>query len=273
VPGYAVIGDVDTVGKGVTGVSAGDRVGALTVVGGYSEYLYWKGDRLIPVPSALDPASAVTLILNYIVVYQSMHRSAGVRPGEKALIIRASGGIGTALIQLGQLAGLKMYGTASPCKHRLLAGYGVIPIVYHSQDVFQAIREAEPDGLDVIFDGLMRFTTIQGGLSLLRRAGRMVGYGEPSGFHELFRILQRMVATNLLPDGKSFNLYGTSIYFVGDRRPFLEDWALLFQLLEEGKINPVIEEKFPILEAAQANARLESGQVVGNVVLVAPELL
>ena len=58
-----------------------------------------------------------------------------------------------------------------------------------------------------------------------------------------------------------------------DKRPYLEDWAILFKLLEEGKIKPVIMEKFPILEAAQANALLESGQVIGNVVLVAPELL
>ena len=54
---------------------------------------------------------------------------------------------------------------------------------------------------------------------------------------------------------------------------YLEDWATLFKLLEEGKIKPIIAAKFPILEAAQANELLESGQVIGNVVLVAPELL
>jgi hypothetical protein len=64
-----------------------------------------------------------------------------------------------------------------------------------------------------------------------------------------------------------------SRYFQEGIRPFLEDWAALFRLLEEGKIKPVIAKKFPILEAAQANALLESGQVIGNVVLVAPELL
>jgi NADPH:quinone reductase-like Zn-dependent oxidoreductase len=54
------------------------------------------------------------------------------------------------------------------------------------------------------------------------------------------------------------------------RKPFLEDWAILFRLLEEGKIRPVIGGRFPLLEAAQANALLESGQVAGNLVLVAP---
>ncbi|NJO82573.1 MAG: alcohol dehydrogenase catalytic domain-containing protein [Blastochloris sp.] len=93
VPGYSVIGDVDAVGDGVTAVAVGERVGALTAIGGYTEYLYWQSDRLIHVPRALDPAEAVTLILNYLVAYQTLHRSARVKAGEKLLIIGASGGI------------------------------------------------------------------------------------------------------------------------------------------------------------------------------------
>ncbi len=81
VPGYAVIGVVDAIGKGVTQVAVGGRVGALTVVGGYSEYIYWKSDRLVPIPAGLDPAESVTLMLNYIVAYQALHRSARVQDG------------------------------------------------------------------------------------------------------------------------------------------------------------------------------------------------
>jgi NADPH:quinone reductase-like Zn-dependent oxidoreductase len=273
VPGYAVIGDVDTVGEGVSAGTVGKRVGVLTVTGGYSETLYWKSERLIPVPADLDPAEAVTLILNYIVAYQALHRSAKVKAGEKALIIGASGGIGTALLQLGQLAGLKMYAIASKGKHSILAEYGAMPIDYHTQDFVEFIRRAEPDGLEVVLDGMMRLKDIQRGLSLLRRGGRMVSFGEPAGLGELFRILATLIGVNLLPNRKSFKLYGTSSYFVVDKRPYLEDWATLFKLLADGKIKPIIATKFPILEAAQANALLESGSVVGNVVLVAPELL
>jgi len=104
-PGYAVIGDVEAVGENVRNVAVGARVGVLTVIGGYTEVLYWRADRLIPVPAALDPVEAAPLILNYIVAYQTMHRVAKVRAGETALIIGASGGIGTALLQLGALAG------------------------------------------------------------------------------------------------------------------------------------------------------------------------
>ena len=274
VPGYAIIGVVDVIGEGVTGVSVGDRVGVLTVVGGYTEYLYWKSDRLIPVPKAsLDPAEAVILILNYVVAYQSLHRVAKVKEGDKVLIIGASGGIGTALLQLGKLASLKMYAIASKSKHPLLSEYGATPIDYRTQDFVEVIRQAEPDGLDAVLSGMTRLDYIEGGLSLLRRGGRLVSFGEPTGRPAFFRILLTFIRVNLLSKGKSFKLYGTSTYFVGDKRPYLEDWATLFKLLEEGKIKPVIAKKYPLLEAAQANALLESGQVTGNVVLLAPELL
>jgi len=273
VPGYAIIGDVDAVGAGVSQVAVGDRVGALTVVGGYSEYVYWKSDRLFPVPITLDPAEAAVIVLNYMVAYQSLHRSAAVKADETALLIGASGGIGTALLQLGKLAGLKMYGVASYSKHAILAEYGAVPIDYHTRDFVEVVRQAEPQGIDVVVSGMTSMVYLRGGLSLLRRGGRLVAFGEPDSFAALFRVLGRMLATNLLPTGKTIKLYGTSFYFVGDRKPFLEDWATLFRLLEDGKIKPVIEQKFPILEATQANARLESGQVTGNLVLLAPELL
>lgn len=273
VPGYAVIGVVDAVGGGVTEVAVGDRVGALTVVGGYTEYLYWKSNRLIPVPPAVDPAEAVTLILNYIVAYQTLHRSAKVKAGDKVLIIGASGGIGTALLQLGRLAQLKMYALASRSKHDILIEYGATPIDYHTQDFVEVIRQADPGGLDAVLDGMMRPDTIQRGLPLLRRGGTFVSFGEPKGFITLLRILATLVKVKFLPTGRSFKLYGTSFYFVGDKRPFLEDWATLFQLLQAGKIKPVIAQKFPIVEAAQANALLESGRAVGNIVLLASELL
>ena len=272
VPGYAIIGVVDAIGEAVTEVAVGDRVGALTVIGGYSEYIYWRSDRLIPVPTTLDPAEAVTVILNYVVAYQALHRSARVKAGDKVLIIGASGGIGTAFLQLGKVADLTMYGIASKSKHHILTEMGATPIDYHTQDFVEVIRQAEPGGLDAAFDGMMRLDYIKRALSLLRRGGTLVSYGEPAGFGVLARIWGTMLATNLLPNGKSFKLYGTSSYFLFDRRPYLEDWAMLFRLLDECKIKPVIARRFPLLEAAKANALLESGMVTGNVVLVAPEL-
>jgi NADPH:quinone reductase-like Zn-dependent oxidoreductase len=273
VPGYAIVGRVDAVGEGVREFAVGNQVGALTVIGGYSEYVYWKSTRLISVPNRLNPVEVVPLVLNYLVAYQTLHRSAGIKTGERVLLIGASGGIGTALLQLGQLARLKMYALASRNKHAVLAHYGAIPIDYHSQDFVEVIRRAEPDGLDAVISGMTRMDYIHRGISVLRRGGRLVSFGEPDSFSTLFQVLRTMLSLNLLLSGKRIKLYGTSTYFLGNHKPYLEDWATLLKLLEEGKIRPIIEKTYPLLEAAQANALLESGQVTGNVVLVAPELL
>lgn len=160
---------------------------------------------------------------------------------------------------------------ASQHKHAILTAYGATPIDYRTQDFVSVIRAAEPDGLDVVLDGMMRLKTMQESLSLLRRGGRMVSFGEPASRGELLRILGLALRTKVTPNGKSLSLYGTSTYFLFDQKSYLEDWATLFQWLEAGKIKPVIAARFPLLEAAQANALLESGAVIGNVVLVAPE--
>ena len=67
VPGYAILGEVEAVGEGVTDVAVGDRVAALTNFGGYAEYIFWDAEELVRVPATLDPAEAVVLILNYLV--------------------------------------------------------------------------------------------------------------------------------------------------------------------------------------------------------------
>ena len=121
-PGYEILGVVDAVGAGVTNVAVGDRVAALIGHGGYAEYRYLGQEHLVHVPADLDSAEAVTLILNYVSAHQMLHRSVQVKAGDKVLIIGASGGVGTALLQLGKLANLVMYGTASPSKHNVLTG-------------------------------------------------------------------------------------------------------------------------------------------------------
>lgn len=278
VPGYAVIGDVAAVGgparssgEGVSSIAVGNRVAALTIFGGYAEYITLGEEDLIPIPDGLDPAEAVTLILNYIVAYQTLHRSAKVKAGDKVLIIGASGGVGTALLELGKLAELGMYGIASKSKHQILTKYGATPIDYHTQDFVGVIRQAEPEGLDAVFDGMV-WNYLDRGFSLLRRGGTWVQYGNPLSFSGLLRLLSKLIWLNVLPNGRSLKLYGTTTSKFGRGR-YLEDWATLFKLLGEGEIKPIIMKKYLILEAARANVLLESGQVIGNVVLVAPELL
>ncbi len=272
VPGYEMVGIVDAVSEGVTQVKAGDRVAALTGHGSYSEMMYLQQEHLVPVPIDLDPAAVAVVVLNYVSAYQMLHRVAGVKAGNRVLINGASGCVGTALIDLGQLTGLKMYGTASPEKHATLAKFGVIPIDYHTADVVQVIRQSEPDGLDFVFDGI-------GGqeadreVSLLRQGGKLVAYPAPAGLWWLVQSALKMIWANISSGGRSVVSYGISALYQRDKQPFMEDLPLLLNMLKDGKIHPVITTKFPILEARKANELLESGQVVGNVVLLSPELL
>lgn len=272
VPGYEIMGVVDAVGNRVTKVTVGDRVAALTGYGGYSEMIYLGQEHLVPVAQSLDPAEVVTVVLNYVSAYQMLHRVAKVKAGDRTLINGASGGVGTALLQLGKLSGLKMFGTASPSKHNLLTELGAFPIDYRAQDFVEVIRQVEPNGLDFVFDGI-------GGedgdraLAVLRRGGKLIGYAAPTGFLSIVRDLIKLISVNLLPNGKSAEFYGITVIYLRDKKPFMEDLQKLFNLLEEGKIKPLIEARFPILEARKANELLESGQVTGNLVLLSPELM
>ncbi len=274
VPGYEMMGTVDAVGEGVTNVAVGDRVAALIGHGGYSEYIYLGKEHLVHVPTTLDSAEAVTLILNYVSAYQMLHRTAKVKAGDKVLIIGASGGVGTALLQLGKLAGLVMYGTASRSKHNILTELGALPIDYHTQDLVDVIHRAEPNGLDFVFDGVGgEYGKI--GLEVLGKGGELVEYTPAPSGPGAIALLGWLILVNLLmlPNRKSIKGYGISALYRGNKRPFMDDLPVLFNLLGEGKIKPIIAKKFPILEAAQANELLESGQVTGNVVLLAPALL
>ncbi len=270
-PGYEIIGVVDAVGEGVSSVVTGDQVAALTVHGGYAEYIYLDEKHLVHVPTGLDPAEAVTLILNYVTAYQMLHRLAEVKPGDKVLVTGANGGVGTALLQLGRLADLTVYGTASHQNYKLLTELGAILIDYKTQDFVQVIRAAEPKGLDFVIEGVGG-VYIRRGFAVLRRGGKLVEYAN-SGFLALLGDLAALQLLDWLPDGKSGQFYGITALYRKDRRPFMEDLPVLFDLLKAHKLKPIIAQKFPILEAAEANKLLESGKANGKIVLLAHELL
>src|SRR5437870_7726581 len=131
-PGWDLVGLVDRLGAGISGIEPGQIVAALPISGAYAEFVCLPQRELVPVPSGLDAAEAVSLVLNYITAYQMMHRSAQVRPGQTVLIHAAAGGVGSALLQLGRLAGLKMYGTCSSKNASAVSELGAIPIDYQS---------------------------------------------------------------------------------------------------------------------------------------------
>src|SRR5262245_33858398 len=140
-PGWDLIGAVDRIGEGVTDIKPGQVVAALPIFGAYAEYVCLPQRELVPVPTALDASEAVSLILNYVTAYQMLHRSAEVRPGQRVLIHGAAGGVGSALLQLGRLAGLEMYGTCSGRGASAVSALGGIPIDYKQNDFVKFIHD------------------------------------------------------------------------------------------------------------------------------------
>jgi NADPH2:quinone reductase len=126
-PGWDLVGVLDRLGDGISGIEPGQIVAALPIHDAYAEFVCLPQRELVPVPSGLDPAEAVSLVLNYVTAYQMLHRSARVRPGQRALIHGAAGGVGTALLQLGRLAELEMYGTCSSRSAPTVSDLGGIP--------------------------------------------------------------------------------------------------------------------------------------------------
>ncbi|MEL6537858.1 MAG: zinc-binding dehydrogenase, partial [Bacteroidota bacterium] len=176
-PGYDMVGVVDKVGTAVKRLKVGQKVAELTVYGAYTEYLCLAEDRLVPVPEELDPAEAVSMILSYMTAYQMLHRFAKVKLGDKILITGAGGAVGTALLQLGQLKGLEMYGTESERKLELVSSLGGTPINYKTEQVPQRIKELCPTGVDAVFDGVGDFLS---SYRMLNQRGTLVRYGVAS---------------------------------------------------------------------------------------------
>ena len=283
-PGWDLVGVVDRLGDGVSGIEPGQTVAAMPISGAYAEFVCLAQTELVPVPAGLDAAEAVSLVLNYITAYQMLHHSARVRPGQRALIHGAAGGVGSGLLQLGRLAGLEMYGTCSARAAQAVAGMGAVPIDYQQQDFVREIHHLTGEGVDVVFDGI-------GGNNLwrsreaLRRGGMIVVYGFTAKLREgrltsghsrrrhRFReaaILGLYIARNwFLPGRKRMVPY--SIQTLKRLKPslFREDLTALLDLLQQLKIKPLIAQRIPLVEAKRAHELLEKGGVTGKIVLVA----
>jgi NADPH2:quinone reductase len=278
--GYNLVGVVDRVGEGVSTLSPGDPVAALTVVGAHTQYLCLPEGEPIRLPTGLDPVAAACVVLNYMTAYQMLHRIALVQPAERILIQGATGGVGTALLDLGRLAGLEMYGTASNERRALVTQLGGVPIDYRREDFVRRITELTKDGVDVVFDGIGG-EVARRSYRTLRKGGRLVMYGHYStlqhGRKALFKVLTfyanaaAVLVQNLLPGRKRVVLY--QIAKLKERHPdwYREDLLHLMALLSQGKIAPLVAERLPLGEARHAHELLGKGGVSGTIVLLCQE--
>jgi NADPH2:quinone reductase len=184
--------------------------------------------------------------------------------------------VGTALLQLGKLAQVKMYGTASAAKHPAISELGGTPIDYRSADFVAECLAREPQGLDTVFDGIGGMHLLRS-LRVLRRGGRLIGYGFGSTSEGGRPSLRRFGSTafgwigafahNLVPRHKRLKVY--SIQMRKRRRPddFRADLEKLFDLLGRGQIRPLVAARLPLAEAARAHELLASGTTTGKIVL------
>jgi NADPH2:quinone reductase len=282
-PGWDLVGLVDRLGDGVSGIEPGQLVAALPISGAYAEFVCLPQHELVPVPPELDAAEAVSLVLNYVTAYQMLHRSAKVRRGQRVLIHGAAGGVGSALLQLGRLAGLEMYGTCSSGQASAVSDLGGIPIDYQHQDFVTEIHRLTGEGVDAVFESIGG-THIWRSRKALLRGGTVVAYGLTgslrggrlasgrSGGRHRFRALLifgvYIVAGWVLPGRRRVVPY--SIQTLKRLRPalFREDLIALLDLLRQKRIKPLIAQRFPLAEARHAHELLGTGGLKGKIVLV-----
>lgn len=272
-PGYDFAGVVEELGAGSTRYAVGDQVAGFPVLGGYQRFICLPEAELIPVPQGLLPADVVSVILNYTTAYQMLTRAANLQPGDTALMHGAAGGVGTAMLQLARLRGVKMYGTASTGKLEVVRRLGGLPIDYTRSDFVQELARLEPGGVNAVFDAVGG-PQLNRSYRVLSKGGRLIFFGASSSVQgggnpllSLAGTIGRLALLTLRPGTRR-----VVPYLIGSaqkKRPehFRQDVAALLALLQSGQIEPQIAQVLPLREVRQAHALLEVSGVTGKIVL------
>ncbi len=272
VMGYDLVGQIDQLGEGVSGFQVGDRVADLTVLGSNAAYRTLRANDLTRVPAGVDAAEAAALILSWTTAYQLLHRAARVQKGQRVLVQGAAGAVGQALLVLGRLAGLELWGTARGKHAALIRGLGATPIDYQREDFTQVL----PGGFDVVLDGIGE-DNYRRSFAALKPGGLLCAYGYTAAVQPQRRLLNLLTwiarvylgrwLRSWLPGGKRIRIY--SINLMRARHPawFREDLEQLFRLLAEGTIHPRVAERISFEEVTEAHRRLEAGGLEGKLVL------
>jgi NADPH:quinone reductase len=295
-PGYELVGVVEELGQGCSRLREGDRIGALTVWGADAERVCVPEANAVEVPEDLDPAEVVSLVFTYMTAYQMLHRAARVKTGETVLVHGAAGRVGTAVLELGAVAGLRLYGTCSARDRAAVERLGAIAIDYRNEDFLTRVRQLPEKGVDVVLDGLGGKTSLRS-FRALRPGGRLVLYGHYAvlshghknrrAWIEWYAATATVALWGLLSPRRRVSAYriqklreGHQVLPVGSRRPlpvgggprdprwFREDFRALLELLRRGEIHPVVAARLPLSDARRAHEMLESSAAKGKLVLV-----
>jgi NADPH:quinone reductase-like Zn-dependent oxidoreductase len=276
VPGYDVTGEVEAVGEGVVAPRPGQLVTALIRSGGYAERVVVPAVRLVPVPAGLDLRLVAATSLNYFVARQMLRRVAAVRAGDEVLVHGAAGGVGSALLQLAALDGVRCHGTSSAAKRDAVTRLGARHIDYRRDDFVALMRERPGGGVAAVFDPVGG-GTFGRSYRALRRGGVLVCYGQSAALrngsaHRLTGargVLVGILVPKLLPDGRRSVFYNAWCLERTQPQAYRDDLTELLAMLAEGKIAPTVARTMPLPEVAEAHRLLESSAVVGKIVLTA----
>src|SRR5215207_3812396 len=285
-PGYELVGEVEELGPGCSRLRVGDRIGTLTVWGADAERVCVLEANAVEVPEDLDPGEVMSLLFTHMTAYQLLHRTARVKSGEMVLVHGAAGRVGTAVLELGAVAGLRMYGTCSARDFAAVERLGDVAIDYRNEDFLARVRELTGgEGVDVVLDGIGGAVSLRS-FRALRVGDRITG--DPGGRLIMIGNYNTMVqgrkswrgwiewwpATaivwlwGMLSPGRRVMGYRVQKLRIPHQDWFREDFLALLELLREGKINPVVAERLPLSEARRAHEMLERSAAKGKLVLV-----
>lgn len=276
-PGYELVGIVDELGTACTRVQLGDRVGALTVWGANAEYVCVPEKYAVPVPEDLDPAEVVSLVFPYMTAYQLLHRTAGAKAGDSVLVHGAAGRVGSAILELGALAGLRMYGTAAGRDRPQVERLGALAIDYQHEDFLARIRELTGDGVDIVLDGLGGPLSVRS-FRALRPGGRLVVFGRyatiAQGRKNWPGVIAWYLATGTvalwgwLAPRRQVLSYRIQKLRIHHQDWFAADFLVLLELLRRGAIHPVVAQRLPLAQARRGHELLGSTAAAGKIVLM-----
>ncbi|WJV51125.1 medium chain dehydrogenase/reductase family protein [Streptomyces flavofungini] len=281
VPGYDLVGRVAAIGRGVDPALAGRRFAALTKTGGWASHVVVAAADLVEVPDSVSSADAETLVVNGITAWQMLHRTTKVEAGDTIVVLGANGGVGSALVQLARIAGVRVIGTASRRHHDTLRALGVTPVDYRDPDLRGRLRGLAPHGVRAVFDHVGGEGIVDS-FRLLAPGGTLVSYGtastrDASGSAKapVLKLFARLALWNALPNSRHahfFNIWAGRRRTDAFRARLGADLGQVFALLAEGRLTAQVAARIPLSRAADALRLAESGTVAGKVVLVPDEV-
>jgi putative PIG3 family NAD(P)H quinone oxidoreductase len=265
IPGLEIAGTVVAVGAQVKRWKRGDRVCALVAGGGYAEYCPAPEGQCLPVPDGLSMIEAACIPETFFTVWTNVFQRGRLKAGETLLVHGGSSGIGTTAIQLAKAFGSKVFATAgSPEKCKACENLGAERAInYRTEDFVEVVgRETAGKGVDVVLD-------MVGGDYIPRSIKAMA----PDARHVSIAFLRGpKVEMNIEPVmRKRLTLTGSTLRPrpVADKAAIgAELYEKVWPLLSAGKIRPVMFKTFPLAQAAEAHALMESSEHIGKIALV-----